>query len=728
MREHKTNERISRREFLKVAGLGAAASIVLTGCDSAARHVLPPSYRAVSENMLDGQGAYFAATCGECSAGCGLLVSNFEGREETLRGNPRHPVSHGSLCARGQAVLQGAGSADRNREPLKQSGRGSGIFQALEWDAALKVVQGALQKYAAGEIVFLLGLFPDHLNDLVQLLSRALGGAQVLRYAPSGEFDGRVTLMDASQKLFGASKLPFFDLEHAEAAFSFGANFSETWLSPAAYSSACDRMRQGASGQRGRLIHFEPRCSQTAGDADEWVPIHPGSEGLLAQALGSIIQSSYAAPGAHIFPQIDLKQAAAATGVAVDEMRRLAHIYYTASRQVAIPGGVPLGYANGLQAAEAILGLNVLVDNLGRDGGLFLTPEAPLYPELASRPSTTAEMAGLIHRMQSGRVKALFIHDANPLYGLPPALGFGEALKNVELLISFAAYPDETSRQADYIFPDHTALESWGYQKTLAGANCMAVSSLQPVIPPLYNTRSTVDILLAAVQAVGGGLAQRLPYHHEMEFLQQSVAVLHDQGGPYTAPNATEFWPLWLQHGGWWLEGAGLLPPVSILKAGQRLTPLEVESAIPQDEFFLLPFPHPGLEAGSRAALPALQDVSGQNSWVEINRHTALELGVQDGDIVRLTSPYGEVEVSARLSPSIHPRLAAAPVELGRAFFGRDAAGCDANILQVLGAAQNASGSLAFAATRVKITPTFGHAERSEASECSDGDPSLRSG
>jgi molybdopterin-containing oxidoreductase family iron-sulfur binding subunit len=118
-----------------MAGLGAAASIVLTG--SAARHVLPLSYRAVSENMLDGQGAYFAATCGECSAGCGLLVGNFEGRDRTLhgnplRGNPRHPVGHGSLCARGQAAMQSAGSPHRNREPLKQSGRGSGSFQALE--------------------------------------------------------------------------------------------------------------------------------------------------------------------------------------------------------------------------------------------------------------------------------------------------------------------------------------------------------------------------------------------------------------------------------------------------------------------------------------------------------------------------------------------------------------------------------------------------------------------
>ncbi len=92
----------------------------------------------------------------------------------------------------------------------------------------------AFRSYQPGELAFVLGLFPDHLNDLVQMLAQALGGASVLRFDPLGEFEGRVTLMDATQTLFGVSRIPYFDLRHAGVIFSFGSSFQESWLSPAA--------------------------------------------------------------------------------------------------------------------------------------------------------------------------------------------------------------------------------------------------------------------------------------------------------------------------------------------------------------------------------------------------------------------------------------------------------------------------------------------------------------
>ena len=67
---------------------------------------------------------------------------------------------------------------------------------------------------------------------------------------------------------------------------------------------------------------------------------------------------------------------------------------------------------------------------------------------------------------------------------LPASLEFTQALAKVQTVISFASFYDETSLLADYVFPDHTGLESWGYQKVITGADRPVISGAQPVVVP----------------------------------------------------------------------------------------------------------------------------------------------------------------------------------------------------------------------------------------------------
>ncbi|MFM8322011.1 MAG: molybdopterin-dependent oxidoreductase [Chloroflexota bacterium] len=701
---------VSRRDFLKLAAVSAGAASVLTGCGPAARYVRRQPYGEMPEYTLVGQKVLYATTCGECPAGCGLIARTQEGRAHKVEGNPDHPVSHGNSCARGQATLQGLYNPDRVKGPLQQNGRGSGAFTDVDWTAAVNVVKDALAKYQPAEIAFVMGLFPDHLHDLVSLMSQAAGGMNVLRYTGLGEFEGRVTLMDAARKLFGAPKLPYFDIERAEVTFSFGANFTETWISPVAYAYDYGVMRRGYAGQRGYLVQFEPRMSQTGANADEWFPIRPGSEASLAQALAYQVGINLnGAPPAAV-AKLDLAAACEACGVSEPNVRRLARLFSDAPRRVAIPGGIPLGSTNGLAAAEAILFLNSLVDNLGKDGGLFLMPDSPLHPEVDGRPSTAAEMAGLAERIAAGQVKAVFVHGANPVFSLPKTLGFAEALGKAELVVSFASFMDETAALADYVFPDHTPLESWGYQKVQTGAGRITLSGLQPVVTPVYNTRATADVLLAAVQAAGGAPAAALPFSDEVAFLQQTVYELNDLGGPYTAPDAAQFWLLWLQHGGWQQQSGGLMAPANMLAAD---APLQVDAAqFGEGELHLLVFPHPNLGDGSQANRPVLQETPDPtttvmwNTWVEINPETAHELGLTDDDLVEISSPSGKIEVPVYLYPAIRPDTVAVPLGQGHTAFGRYAQGRGVNPLDLLGGETNASGGLAFMAARVKVTAT----------------------
>ena len=242
---------ISRREFLKIAGVGVAASAVLTGCGTAARYVVREPYAQMPEYTYNGQFTFYATTCRECPAGCGIVVRTMQGRALKVEGNNLNPVNLGKTCSRGQATLQGLYNPDRILNPLKQAERGSRNFSDLTWDEAIALVQESLSSNQPSEIAFFLGLAPDHLYDLVVEITHALQAPDPYRYGAYEMFDGQVTLMEASKRLFSSSSLPLFDLANSDVIFSFGANFLETYLSPVAYSRGFAQMRRGHPGKRG---------------------------------------------------------------------------------------------------------------------------------------------------------------------------------------------------------------------------------------------------------------------------------------------------------------------------------------------------------------------------------------------------------------------------------------------------------------------------------------------
>ena len=703
-------EKISRRDFLKVVGVSTAATAVLTGCGPASRYVVREPYAQMPEYTTNGQSTYYATTCRECPAGCGIVVRTMQGRALKVEGNKYHPVNQGKTCARGQASLQGLYNPDRIRNPLRQAERGSGKFTDLGWDEAVATVKDALTGNQPGEIAFLMGLAPDHLYDLVTEITRALGAPPPFRYGAQEIFEARRTLLEATKRLFSSTSLPFFDLANADMAFSFGANFLETYLSPMAYSRGFAQMRRGHPGRRGYLVQFEPRLSQTAAIADEWIPLAPGTEGWVALALGRLVAEKRGGAVPNAFLEVDIAATAEASGISEETLRRLAGIFAEAEHPLAIPGGSALGQSNGLEAATAVLAVNALVGNLGKPGGVFLTPLPPIQVDAPQAPNSLQEVNDLVSRMRDGKVKVLFVHGANPIFELPSALGLGSALAKVPLVISFASFPDETAMQADLILPDHTGLEAWGYQRSLTGGDRSVISGAQPVVAPYYNTRATADVLLASVQA-SGTLLTAIPYKDEVAYLQQSLIPLVKEDGFFNAPEIKTFMAQFQQYGGWWNAQAGLESPAADAALNQPLTaaPPEFEG---EGEFFIFPFMSPILGDGSGANKPWLQETPDPtttvmwNSWVEINPATADELNLNDDDVIRITSPVGEIEAVVYRYPAIRPDTIAIPFGQGHTAYGRYAQERGVNPIHLLGLKLNGAGDLAFGATRVKIEKT----------------------
>src|SRR3990172_4958131 len=375
--------RLSRRDFLKIT----AGAAVVTGFAPAVRRIVLEPFVHPPEEVLSGQATWYASTCRQCAAGCGIVVRVINGRARKIEGNPLHPINHGKLCARGQAGLQVLYNPDRLKNAVRQSGgRGSRQYEPLYWSEALDLLSEKIAALSSvGRLAFLGGLMPDHVYRLAARLLEALGAAPPVIYDLQSALEGRGAASQLSQAFFGAPDLPVYDISQSDVVLSFGANLLETWMSPVAQSAAYGAMRQGGMGSRGLFVQFEPRLSATAASADEWIPVRPGAEGFVALALGRIIVEERLGhvgshrPHAVLYQDVDVREMAAASEVPVESLSRLARVFADADQAVAIPGGALAGQRNGLASMLAVQALNLLVAQIGRSGRRLVRPRRRLH-------------------------------------------------------------------------------------------------------------------------------------------------------------------------------------------------------------------------------------------------------------------------------------------------------------------------------------------------------------
>jgi anaerobic selenocysteine-containing dehydrogenase len=142
--------------------------------------------------------------------------------------------------------------------------------------------------------------------------------------------------------------------------------------------------------------------SQTGANADEWVPIKPGTEGVLALGLAHVIIKSGLRPasaagragglidgwssGLANYAPAQVEQI---TGIKADRIERLAREFAQHGPAVAIIGGAPLAHTNGMFHAVAVNALNALVGSVGQPGGIFFTPQ-PAYASASKAPAASA--------------------------------------------------------------------------------------------------------------------------------------------------------------------------------------------------------------------------------------------------------------------------------------------------------------------------------------------------
>ena len=700
---------LKRRTFLKTAALAALGS-TLPGCEREMHRLVP--YVLPDDEIVPGIADWYASTCQECAAGCGVIVRTMEGRAKKLEGNPDHPLNQGKLCARGQASLQGLYNPDRLRRPFQREGRrGGGTFTPIEWEEALGRCSQALQDRSMSPLMVtrpLSGTLARLLSDFVDSL-----GGRLYFYAP----DAELPLHAAWRESVGSDVAPFYDLAHADYLLSFGAPFLEHWLSPVAMGIAFGHMRQGRPTMRGRYIHIEPRMSVTAANADQWLPIRPGTEGMLALGIGKIILDDHGPrlSGKELnryrafYGKARLDEVVSATGLSSDVIVRLAHDFASARAPLAIGGGSACSQTNGTVSLIAINGLNALVEILGRESvarRFWIDEDRPdrSVPWLTER--SVIELTD--EQVKAGTRPVLMLYGCNPLFAMPPSVPIKILFERASFIVSFSSFLDESSEWADLLLPDRDALESWGDQVTDASTQIIGLS--QPVVTPLYDTRQIGDTILDLSRRLNHGHVQAQTFYDLLR--ERWKTFLADK--PHEEPSDwfDKAWLARLQQGGWWHGLSKKLLPL-IFTPSRRFESAVFYGEEQEYPFTLYPYPSMAIGYGEGANRPWLQELPDTlttgmwGSWVEVNPTTAKNLGIQQGDIVRVISPFQSLETPVVLFPGIRPDVVAMPLGQGHSSYGRYAKNRGVNPVELLAPAlDTVTGTLATGATRVRIERT----------------------
>ena len=708
---------VTRRGFLKVMGTSALGTVLFNACQWPEEELLVQSPLEIPEDMVTGIDTFYATQCRQCSGGCGVVARVIEGRAKKIEGNPDFPLNRGKHSARCEAGLQALYHPDRVRTPLRRD-RGSGLVRPITWDEARTELTGRLRDLGnqnnASTVLLITEPLRGHLGKVVDDFTRAYGGRHVA-FEPLE----RTVLRAAIKRVFGQDRLPNFDIENTQYLLSFGADFLGTWLSPVRHAWGYGEFRQGEGRRRGTHVQVDSHFSMTTANADEWVYVRPGTEGLLALSMAHVIISEGLGDAAAVdaltggdaqaLTLLRPERVSRIMGFPEEKIREMARDFARHRPSLALGGDSPAAHTNGLFNLTAIYSLNYLVGSVGEKGGVILNPSAPLDVPSSSAGAPLQEWQRLTKRMRDGEVSAVLVRGVNPVHGLPG--DFAEALKQVPYVVSFATVLDETAALADLVLPETTYLEAWGDDVPDPGPGYETIGFQQPVVRPLYESRSFGDELLHVSQELGLGL----PWKTLKDALQEGAQKLQNLNrGSVRAATLEGFWNGVLQRGGWWDTGAkgqnGRVRPPRLPTKEQEPT---FNGPTGIDTFYLTVFRSLPLAEGQNAHLPWLQATPDPvttvvwQTWVEVNTRTAKALGLQEGDIVVVESHDGTIELPVYLHPAVPPETVAIPIGQGHSVYGRYAENRGQNVLSILApATEEETGAFAWRATRVRLRKT----------------------
>lgn len=668
--------RYSRRRFMKT-GLACLAGTVVDGKAVSA---------SVSRTSLKTLRA-IPTTCRLCPAGCGILAYLDGDRCVQILGNPSHPVNKGGICAKGISGLNLVYDPERLLFPMKRIGkRGEGHWTRITWDEAHemmipRIVQSNVDKKKFGFVIDL------GQSDL--LLDRFIQTMELPSVINRSVLNRR-NINLASRIMTGGPSL-IHDIDRSRTLLNFGANpFAHHDL----FIGLARRLMEARMEYGSKLITFDVRMSETAAKSDLWIPVKSGTDGIVALAMAhTILKNDLVDPdfiSKRTNPSLlELKshlssftpaRAEKESGIKASDIENVAIEFATHKPSTAFVGGGVADHKNGVENVQAVLLLNLLVGH-------------PISSRLAGNQNTKT-LNGTRELAESGTKVSIYLsYLSNPVFDEPntPMISqYFEDDTKVNFLAVLDTHMTETAKMADLVLPAATYLESWGIEYGPSFDEISVLSLSQPVVSlqspakilrsPDFDVGKVIDpsflprgeakevgnVCIEWARRIGGKIGRRFPFKNSLEFYSKEVEHIQNiaaKGGFNT-----------LKREGFLIETKSYEPlnlTENNKKNGFSILPnyKDIDSIKKKTEFILTTYKHGFFVKGTMNS-KWLREISHDNPlW--INRLAAENLGIQNGEQLRISSESASLVVKALVTDRIHPESVALAEGFGHTATGR---------------------------------------------------------
>ena len=623
------------------------------------------------EDMVTGKATWYASTCRECPAGCGILAKNREGRVIKIEGNPLHPINRGKICMRGQAALQGIYNPDRIMKPLlkdKDQWRSISFSKAR---AILKTkAEEAVQK-GPNQVRMLTEIVGDSMLNLLTATLKNWNSRAPLVFEPYAY----ESLKSANEQIFGIKGLPSYHMDQADVLLTFGADFLETWLSPVEYAWKFKAMHAVSSMNKGMFFHVSPVQSLTGVNADQWLACHPGSEATIA--LGLVKQALDIGKGRGLSKSFRNSLYKSVSGYTQDRVLQESELPLPSYEKLILQlmgARKPLV----LGTSTGISDLNGLKTNLAANLlNLLLDPKLRLIDfdnrHRVEKAAARREVDAFFKSLKPHSASLLLFNNVNPAFAFAGSSGIKAAIGDCgAFVVSFSNVMDETGDLADLILPTRLPLESWDEY----GGKTNIASTLQPAMGRLTSAPYLGDVFLVA------GSGKHTPAMNYKTFLLQHL--ISDQ-----SISDENQWIQLVQKGGLYKSKSQSRSPIKIkprfpAQMIARRHPASISDlvfiATPSIRFF-------DGRGADKPWLCEIPDPLTRVAWqspASIHPKTANEKGIRQGDIVQLISKWGSIESPVYTTELVRPHTVLMGIGQGHTLLGRYAQDSGANPVELL--------------------------------------------
>ncbi len=264
----------------------------------------------------------------------------------------------------------------------------------------------------------------------------------------------------------------------------------------------------------------------------------------------------------------------------------------------------------------------------------------------------------------------------------------------IAFIVSFATQMDETAAYADLILPDLSHLERYDDVPAASGFNRPLIGLARPAVAPMGNVRHTGDVILQLAAAMGGTVAESMPWADYQACLEDTLgdkwAALEEEGYWLEEEFQPEDWSEAFETDSGKFEFAN-----DALKYDDLFAGVKAEGDTGEYAYTLIPYESVRIANGNVASPPFLVKtiadtvLKDPHLFVEINAEAGAKAGFREGDLATLKTPVGSAAVRVHLSTGIGPGMLAIPRGLGHTAYDDFIAGKGINVSDLMAAAED---------------------------------------